>query len=373
MANRQPAVCEFLRSVGSVDDLLKRYGIVSKRHREHSNLVLLKYNQIASPMHEPIVQECRGIVLDEADDWNVVSRAFDKFFNHGEPNAADVDWQSARVQEKLDGSLCVLYPYAGAWHVATTGTPDGSGDVNGHGLRFSDYFRQTLAEQGGAPSVSGHAGDHCFFFELTGPINRIVVIHDRPRLTLLGARRRDTWAEIPAVDAATFFPGVPAVREFPLRDAEQIAASFAEMSPLAQEGYVVVDAAFRRIKVKHPGYVALHHAKDGLSQRAFVEIARSGEVPEVIAAFPELRPQLDEAYARLAAVVADVELSFAKLRHIETQKDFALKATKTRCPAALFSLRAGKVSAAADYFASIHIDQLMKILGYKQTQVQEAA
>jgi hypothetical protein len=373
MTMRQPAVCEFLRSGGTTDDLLKRYGVVSKRHRAHPNLVLLKYNQIASPMHESIVQECRGIVLDEADDWTVVSRAFNKFFNHGEGHAAEIDWATARVQEKLDGSLCVLYPYAGAWYVATTGTPDGSGDVNGHGLRFSDYFRNTLENQGGAPSVQSNASDYCFFFELTGPINRIVVVHSEPSLTLLGARRRDTWAEVHPSAVAHFFPGVPVVREFGLQSVDEIAASFAEMSPLSQEGYVVVDAAFRRIKVKHPGYVALHHAKDGLSQRAFVEIARSGETPEVIAAFPELAPQLEETKSRFGALVSEVANDFERIRHIETQKDFAIAATKTRCSSALFSLRAGKASTPAEFFAGIHIDQLMKMLGYKNTPAQEAA
>jgi hypothetical protein len=234
MTMRQPAVCEFLRSGGTTDDLLKRYGVVSKRHRAHPNLVLLKYNQIASPMHESIVQECRGIVLDEADDWTVVSRAFNKFFNHGEGHAAEIDWATARVQEKLDGSLCVLYPYAGAWYVATTGTPDGSGDVNGHGLRFSDYFHRTLASHVGDRSVPIEAGDYCFFFELTGPINRVVVVHSQPGLTLLGARRRDTWAEVHPSAVAHLFPGVPVVREYGLQSVDEIAASFAEMSPHSQ-------------------------------------------------------------------------------------------------------------------------------------------
>ena len=42
-------------------------------------------------MDNPIVQQARGIILDEAKDWKVVARPYDKFFNLGEGNAAPID------------------------------------------------------------------------------------------------------------------------------------------------------------------------------------------------------------------------------------------------------------------------------------------
>jgi hypothetical protein len=113
---------------------MARFAVRAKRHGKHSNLVQLKYSQIGSPMHEPIVQECRGLVLDEAERWRVVCRAYDKFFNIGEPNATEIDWPAARVYEKLDGSLMTLYRYGGAWHVASSGVPDASGVAHESGL-----------------------------------------------------------------------------------------------------------------------------------------------------------------------------------------------------------------------------------------------
>src|SRR5439155_25977607 len=141
-------VVKFLRSGGTLDDLQFRYGVTSARHSRFPNLVQLKYNQISSPMHEAIVCECRGIILDEAEDWAVVARGFDRFFNHGEPNAVELDWTSARVQEKVDGSLLMLFQYQGQWQVATTGRPDGSGDVNGHGFTFAELFWQVARDAG---------------------------------------------------------------------------------------------------------------------------------------------------------------------------------------------------------------------------------
>lgn len=378
----------YLRGGGDIDALVTLYGITAKRHPEFPSLVLFKYNQISSPMHEPIVQDCRGIILDEAAGWAVAAMAFRKFMNAGDPLAAPIDWPTARVQEKVDGSMFLLAHYGGRWRVSTTGSPDAGGDVNG--LRadgtwepasdmcpgvcmllpstFAHYFWQVVDVRGYGltPYDASLPTNVCFYFELTGPLNRIVVPHTSARLTLLGARDRVTHQEMTVTEAHALLGGrVPAVREFSLGSIDGILATFSEMSPLAQEGYVVVDGAFNRIKVKHPGYVALHHAKDGLSRRAFVEIARSGEIPEVIAAFPELKPQLDEARVRLDALVGEVEADYAGFRDIGSQKDFAIAIRGCRNTAAMFSLRAGKTQSIRAWFAVQPIDGLMKALGYR--------
>ena len=69
-------------------------------------LVMFKYDQTRSDLSIPLVQECRGLILD-AVSLEVVSYPFNKFFNYGEPLAVDVDWKSAYVTQKLDG--CVSF------------------------------------------------------------------------------------------------------------------------------------------------------------------------------------------------------------------------------------------------------------------------
>ncbi len=374
----------FLRSSPAVTSearfelLRERHAVKAKRHSAYPNLVLFKYSQIDADFSAPLVRECRGIILDEANDWAVVSRSFDKFFNHGEALAAPIDWSTAVVQEKVDGSLCTLYHYADAWHVQTTGTPDASGPVDGTAATgtFRDYFRRTLAQyvidlEGLAPHGDQ---DWCFLFELTGPPNRIVVVHEKASLTLLGARRRTDglWASpseagqlLSCLCSTCEETNVPPVGSYPLQSLADIAESFERLSPLKNEGYVVVDAAYNRIKVKHPGYLALHHAKDGLSTRSFVEIARKGETSEVLTAFPEFAGLLSEAVSRLAALRAEVLADYEKVRHIEGQREFAAAVLPTKCSDALFRMRKSPSFDLSSYFATLPMDKMLRLLGYK--------
>src|SRR5688572_22229350 len=118
-------------------------------------------------MHEPVVQECRGLIVDEAEAWRVVCRAYDKFFNVGEPNAAAIDWATARVYDKLDGSLMTLYGYRGKWHVASSGLPDAAGVAHDSGVTFADLFRRMWSQLGYRwPGEPDAGAGRCFMFEL---------------------------------------------------------------------------------------------------------------------------------------------------------------------------------------------------------------
>src|SRR5579885_729603 len=142
-------VQDFLRTHSNgLAELQQKYAILVKQHGTYPNLTLLKYNQLESPLTEPLVQECRWLILDSDDNWRVISRSFNKFFNSAEGHAAVIDWKTAKVQEKQDGSLCVIYHYDNRWHVQTSGTPDATGDVNGLNLSFADLFWRVFNAQG---------------------------------------------------------------------------------------------------------------------------------------------------------------------------------------------------------------------------------
>jgi hypothetical protein len=366
MGNERILLQQFFDEGGTEAKLTEEYGIQVRASAEFPQLHLYKYDQIDSDKcrAHPLVVQCRGIILDTADNYRVVCRSLDRFFNEGMSECATIDWSSACVQEKVDGSLCQVYWYAGQWRVATSGTPDAGGECNGFGFTFKELFWKTVDEVGLELPVEGVGCS--FFFELGSPYNRIVVRHEKASLTLLGGRDLRTQIELSARDVASLYlPTATPVREFALSSFAEIAAALETMNPLVQEGFVTVDGHFNRQKSKAAAYVLLHRAKDGCNPRSLFEIARAGENSEVEQAFPELKEQLDVYRAKIDDWCDEVELDFHRLRDIPVQRDFAHAALTTLCSSALFAIRAGKVRTAREFLGKVSLDTAMSWLGVK--------
>ena len=375
-------VQKFLREYG-LAKLEEQFSIIARRHSGYNNLVCLKYNMIDSPMSERITQECRGIILDEENDWAIVSRSFDKFFNFGEGHAAKINWDTANVQEKLDGSLMALYHYRDKWHVQSSGTADASGQVNGAMLEwrensqlikpfpntFADYFWQIVVNTGMSisPYMKNVPVDVCFMFEMMGPLNRIIVKHDVSKLVLIGARELSSQELTPKY-ASTLLPGkVSVVNSYALQTIGEVAATLEHMSPLEQESYVIVDAKFNRIKVKSPAYVALHHAKGNeVTTKKLLAIALAGESDEWVSHFDEYKDALLSIRTNLNNLIIEVESDYKRIMDkigIDgTQKEFAGLALKTKCPSCLFQFRAKKCKSIRTFISQMRIEILLKLL-----------
>ena len=84
------------------------------------------------------------------ENGQVVCYPYEKFFNLDEPlgkRADPLDVGSMRVYEKLDGSLATLYHYQNQWHVASSGTPDGDGDLT-QTQTFAELFWDIWKKEG---------------------------------------------------------------------------------------------------------------------------------------------------------------------------------------------------------------------------------
>ena len=89
----------FMNNTNNVESILENKKIDIKKDK---NYVLLKYDIFAN-FSDAIVQQCRGIIYKKENNQYVcVCRPFDKFFNYQETNAVEIDWPSAKVQEKIE-------------------------------------------------------------------------------------------------------------------------------------------------------------------------------------------------------------------------------------------------------------------------------
>ena len=350
--------------------------------RVYENKVLLKYDQLSSPtlMANKEVQECRGLIL-ERGTWKVMSLAFTKFFNSEEGNAHKIDWDTAHVLEKLDGSCIQVYWdwNKEQWFAATTGTAEGEGEVNNKmGTTFNQLFWNTVTEKYEFKKENLNKL-FCYVFELTTPYNIVVKPHGESAATLLMARNLVTLEEVPfeALTGIADSLGVPRVKSYDL-NANNVGALLRTFENMVwhDEGYVVVDANFNRVKIKNPAYVAVHHLKGKTAEHNIMTIVKTNEIEEFAATFPDRKDELvklKENYDALVAKLNSVwdELQAFRPKNITPQekKKYATavfevcgKNDVKNFTGLYFGLADGKVSSVEEFVANYDDKALYKIL-----------
>lgn len=322
---------------------IKKFGLAKTlkdfnlKSRLYPHKILIKYDQIESNMALSEVQEARGIILS-LDTWDVLCYTFKKFFNSAEDNAAKIDWLTASILEKLDGSLIQVYwdNVLEQWFAATSGTGEGEGEVNNKmGLTFNDLFWKTVDEKYNFDKTKLVKG-FCYAFELTTPYNIVVKPHGASSVTLLAVRNVDSnLLEVNYNDLALVAKhlGLPFVKSFELNKGNvgHIIKTFDNMS-WSEEGYVVVDGQMNRIKIKNPAYVAVHHLKSKTGEHNIMEVVKSNEVDEFAATFPERKNELYKLKTNYDKLISDLNLIWDELKKHkpknitkEEQKKFAMK------------------------------------------------
>ena len=94
-------------------------------------------------------------------------------------------------------------------------------------------------------------------FEMTLKDHKGVVQHAVDGLVCIGARRLDSLEELSCTDAAAM-TGWPTLAGFGFTDLQQCVTAVNLLDPTKQEGFVVADRSWRRIKVVHPAWSRLH-------------------------------------------------------------------------------------------------------------------
>lgn len=330
-------------SENSLDQLIEQYSINVYHHPDRP-LIGLKYNQIESPRSDPLVRECRGLVL-EKDSWRTVAKPFNRFFNVGElqDEFEKFNWNDFTVTEKVDGSLIILYHYNGDWHVNTSGS-FGLGGISGFSGSWRDLFWRY---SGDLRNNLQHANkDRTYLFELCTAYNKVVKRYEQPGVFLLGSVDRHTFQEsheLEVDDWATWL-GVrrPARYHVGSKDeVNELLIRLEEQDP-TNEGVIIRDNTGLRYKWKTKSYLAFHRLKDNgniILPRNLVAIVMTGETSEVRAVMPEIIPALEEVEQELNKSFKDLLTLWLENRHLESQKDFAMKVKHHPFSGMLFNLR----------------------------------
>lgn len=246
---------------------LEAYGVYARQSTVNPNKYSLNYDQLeAKP---PYDQYCRGTIVawnEEIKKWEFMTLGFLRFFNHGEPRAANIDWSTARAQEKYDGTMILSYwdYQIQKWCFATRSVPDADlpcADGETYAQKASKHINYYDANI-----------NQTTIFELIGPNNPHIVSYQHNKLVLLTVIDLQTGNEI-----ASYHVGLRC-------DETDIAWMHTENIPASEhEGYVIVDANFNRVKVKNQAYLLAHKATSRLvTPLHYLEIVLAEKVDDVL-------------------------------------------------------------------------------------------
>ena len=305
-------VLDFIRANKNWEEELAAAPYCIKATRD-GDYVLLKYNQLESDFNEEIVRECRGCIFWIPEGNNeyadVVCYPFDKFGNYGESYAPEIDWNHASVLEKVDGSLIKIWRHNDEWHISTNGTIDARNAPTAvEGVSFYDIVMRALEKNGNPHDFFNSLySDYTYMFELVSPETRVTIEYPDTALYYLGARNMLHFNEIehywlPADDEFNYFIQLP--KEYPLTSLEECLDAVNKMTR-DEEGFVVCDNQFHRVKIKSPEYLVAAHLRNNgvITVRRVVEMMRANQLDDFCAYAPQYKDFVDritETYTRIA-------------------------------------------------------------------------
>jgi hypothetical protein len=378
-------VQEYLLSGKSLENLKDEFGICFKFHPEMDKypLVILDYDQINSrPRNHPLVKECRGLVLEHGT-WNLVAKAFDRFFNIEEypEEVADFDWSSCTATDKEDGSLIMCFWYKDRYHVKTRFGWAQDNPSDGP-FSWEELFWQAMPAdicRGEPPEKDRLGVTHVF--ELCTPYNQIVRYYDKPVAFWLSdiVTKQDYGplnADIPIPyeqpviyrRLAGGYCGFTLPRLHEFRSAEEV-AKFIEgetAKDLTFEGVVLRDKNNRRIKAKSAEYVRLHSLRGNpmggnlCSPSKLVLFCLKEDPSEILSYFPDVEPYYNECKRKVDAAFDELRVLWNAYKDLENQKEFALSINHHPLKGILFNTRKRNVPL-RDVFVESE-DLLIKVL-----------
>lgn len=368
-------ILDFLNSNSDWESILSQepYHIDVARDGEY---IILKYSQIKSDFSNELVRQCRGSIFKQVDGkFECVCMPFYKFGNHGESYADNIDWSTASVLEKLDGSLIKLWYDNGAWHWSTNNTIDArkAGIRAGKHSRFHSLVMEAL--NGDESFLDVIDKQSCYMFELISPFNRIIAEYKETKLALIGARNMTTMQEYSQEDLEKLYEHklkntkarfiLP--KRYKLNSLDDCLEATKSMST-NEEGFVVVDKNFNRVKIKSTAWLAAAKIKNNgvISAERVVQMMSDGVLDDFKAYCPEHTDYIDTFISRFNKLEEMLAESLVKHKEnlLMDRKNFAqaIKSEPKVVQSFLFLRHDGLNIAVRKYLGSIRPKRLAEII-----------
>jgi len=234
-------------------------GYINKRKHPECNLYLYKYSvkQSFAPYNEwcEIIKMCRGLILTE--DYNIVAKPFEKFFNlHEENIKVDESILNYELIEKLDGSLIITYfnPILNKFECTTTGSFESEQAKMANDILINNNIYEKLYMS------------YTYCFELIHPENRIVVDYgDIKDVILLGVFDINTGKKV-----IEKLDGVKNPKKYKFNNLNEL-NNFLQNSKNF-EGFVIETDDKKLHKLKTQEYIKLHYLKNQLNKKSAFDL-----------------------------------------------------------------------------------------------------
>ena len=299
-------------------EIKNRYDINSTKL---NGKILLKYSESADK-NLVIVRECRGLIIDEK--LNIISLPFEKFGNYLESYAHnDIDLKDSKVVEKLDGSNFVLYydQLNKKWCVQTLGQIEGEFEVTSfqnknEDFTWSEMFWETFRTYTvNVPKfVNALSKDYSYMFELCSPYNQVVVKHVTAKLYFLGLRNKVTLLEENPISCPLHYL-LDTPKQYEFSGLHEIRKVCMNDLTSQEEGFIVVDSMFRRVKMKSLKYVEEHYVSTVQTLKSITNVVFQNEDSEYLTIFPEHTELINEIKKELVLMGDEIDKLFSTLKN----------------------------------------------------------
>ena len=311
----------------------------------HPNYWMFVYNLYNSDFTNPMLKACRGTVLEIVDNKvvGVVCHAMDKFFNYGDPNCDKIDWNTVEIIDKKDGQLIKVSRYKNEVLWFTNGAFGLNTPLSYTDDKIKDY--ETLVKVALGENITWIdriPEGMTVFMELCSPYNRIVCKYDEIKMWLLGARDANQ-KEIPPEDlnipleSPEIYRNISGILGPDLEDSfDGVKKLLTYFNWKTQEGVVIRDDQFNRVKMKCEDYVRIHLliGDDGLNDNKIFNAILTNNIDDLIEIdnsivnrVEEMKNEIRRCKIKLKWMFDEAKNKFSEFNN--NRKEFAIWAQTT--------------------------------------------